>query len=107
MVEQGYLNREIAEVLGLRSERQVTRLRRQAGLDNPNGEAPSPEVLAEIRRLSEEEGWPPEEISRTLGCSYNAAREHSVRGPGEDWSRISARLARKHRSLWDELRNKG
>lgn len=103
---QGYTNDEIAEAMGWRSDRTVIRYKRAAGLPNQNGEPATPEQMAEIRRLSEEEGWPPEEIAETLGVSYNAAIDYSIRGPGKEWSAIAARCAIKYRSLWDELRSK-
>lgn len=103
---QGYSNDEIAAQLGLKSDRQVIRYKRKAGIPSQNGVPATAEQISEIKRLSSEEGWPAEEIAATLGVTYNAALTHSVRGPGEEWSITAARLAQRHRKLWDELRSK-
>lgn len=101
--EQQLSNREIAAHLGLKSTRQVTRLKRLAGIPPANGAPLSESVRTEIRRLSEEEGWPPGEIAATLGVSQEAAGRWSTRGPGEEWSAIASRLATTHRTLWQSL----
>ena len=106
LAELDYTNREIADVIGVRSTRTVIRLKRRAGVPPKNPVAYPQEIRDEIRRLSEEEGWPVEEIVATLGVPYEVAQRWSVRGPGEEWRNIAARLAMKHRTLWNELRGK-
>lgn len=101
-----FSNAEIAQHLGLKSTRQVTRLKRKAGVGSPNKPPLSEEVRNEIRRLSLEEGWPPEEIAHTLGVSYATAYLWGVRGPGEEWSTTAHVLAIKYPRLWRELRRK-
>lgn len=101
----GYTNAEIAAIVGV-SERTIIRAKREAGIPPKNITALPDSVREEIRRLSKDEGWPLEEISETLGVSYAAAYRWSVRGPGKEWREISARLAVKYRSLWNELRDK-
>lgn len=104
MVERGFSNSEIASALGLKSDRQVIRLKHQAGVPVKSYVIPSPDQIAEIQRLSREEQWPPEEIAATLGVSWHVAHTYSDRGPGRDWSDIAGRLAYKHPRLWRELR---
>lgn len=106
LAELNYSNAEIAAELGLRSDRQVIRLKRQAGIPAKNATGLPQEVRDRIRYLSEVEGWPLEEIRDTLGVSYEAAYRWSVRGPGDEWRTIAAQISRKHRALWNELRNK-
>lgn len=101
--EQKYTNAEIGAVIGV-GPRQVTRLKRQAGIPPANGNSLPPGVREEIRRRSEEDGWPPEEIVSTLGVSYEAAWKWSVRGVGSEWTDIARELAMRHPALWYELR---
>ena len=105
LAELEYTNAEIASVLGLRSTRQVQRIKRQAGVPPARPPKLTEEVRSEIRRLSEQEGWPPEEISETLGVSIEAAKRWSIRGPGKEWSAVASALAVRHRRLWSELRS--
>lgn len=103
MTALGYTNPQIAAELGLKSDRQVIRLKHQAGVTVKSYEIPSDEQKAEIRRLSEEEQWPPEEIAETLGVSMWAIRQNVVKGPGDEWSATSSELSRKYPRLWREL----
>lgn len=104
LVAEGYKQQEIASLLGLKSTKQVRRLMDQAGL----GKAPhlvlSDHDKDEIVRLSRDEGWPPEEISATLGIKYTTVLIHVVPGAGLEWRNTAARLARKHERLFAELR---
>lgn len=104
--KQGYTDAEIARELGLSSTRQVLRLKRLAGIEPTPYPEYTEELKAEIRRLSGEEGWPPEEIIATLGVSRDAVNKYQVQGAGVEWRTVSARLAMKHRQLWNELREK-
>lgn len=101
--KQNYTNAEIGAVLGL-GTRQVIRLKRQAGIPPKNGNRLPPGVREEIRRRSEEDGWPPEEIVSTLGVSPEAAHNWSVRGVGDEWTNVARELARRYPALWYELR---
>lgn len=103
---RNYSNAEIAQHLGLKSTRQVTRLKRAAGVASENKPTLTQEVRDEIRRLSVEEEWPPEEIANTLAVSYSTAYLWGVRGPGEEWSTVAHILAIKYPRLWRELRRK-
>ena len=104
MAESGATNIQIAAAIGLKSDRQVIRLKREAGVAILSRAKIAPDIRERIRHLSEAEGWPPEEIAATLGISWNAAHENSIRGPGEEWSYTARRLAHKHPRLWRELR---
>ena len=103
LVNQGWNNSETGREFGV-SERQVIRLKHQAGIEMQAQNLVSPEQRAEIRRLSEEEGWPAEEIMATLGVTRTAVDTYCVPGPGQEWRNTAARLALDHRALWNELR---
>lgn len=106
LAELDYTNAEIAARLGIGSTRTVIRMKRKAGIPPRHNNALPDGVREEIRRRSEEDGWPPEEIVDTLGVSPEAAHKWSIRGPGKEWSETASRLALKHRALWNELRDK-
>lgn len=101
--ERDYSQAEIARELRL-SLRQVGRLLRKAGIPARSRRALSDEQKERIRYLSEVEGWPPEEISYTLGITYTTVRDHTVPGAGVEWRDTASFLARKHNSLFRELR---
>lgn len=101
--ERGYNQIEIARELRL-SRRQVYRLLRKAGVPARPRRALSDEQKKRIRYLSEVEGWPPEEISYTLGITYTTVRDHTVPGAGAEWRDTASLLARTHNSLFRELR---
>lgn len=104
MSARGASNAEIAAALDIKSDRQVIRLKHQAGVPVRKYVIPTREQIAEIKRLSREEQWPPEEIAATLGISWHVAHTYSDRGPGRDWADVAGRLAYKHPRLWRELR---
>ena len=103
LAEEGYTNAEIAAEIGVRSERQVIRLKRQAGVPPRNRENLSQEEIARIRHLSNVEEWPPGEIADTVGVSYYTVRHWAKRGPGQEWNKVARWCAAKYPHLYREL----
>lgn len=99
---QGLSAPEIAHRLRI-NIRTVYRLRSVAEVAKPPLPPTPPEVAAEIRRLSEEEGWPPSEIMATLGTTRQATATNCKTGVGMEWSAIASGLARSYPRLWREL----
>lgn len=104
LTSRGYRQAEIARELGLKSARQVSRLQRQAGIPARPRMVYTPEMVAEIKRLSGVEGWPPEEIAATLNLNYVTVLTHAEPGAGVEWRDTASWLTRKHHRLFRELR---
>lgn len=100
--DQEWEVKDIAREVNL-STRQVGRIRSRLGINKGHPRL-SDETRERIRHLSEDEGWPPEEIAATLGLTYDAVCRWCIRGPGKEWRETAAVLAIKHRKLWTELR---
>lgn len=101
---QNYTQREIAQAIGLKSVKSVRRLFVQAGIPLRQRVVYTPEMVTEIKRLSGEEGWPPEEIAATLGLKYVSVLRHVVPGAGVEWRDTASWCARTHNQLFRELR---
>lgn len=101
----GLTKAEIAERVGLKSVRQVARIQKDAGVKSRKNAVISDEVKARMRYLSEVEGWPPCEISATLGVNIKTVKNGYVTpGPGLEWRDTARDLARQHGALFYELR---
>lgn len=101
---EGLSDAAIADRLGLGFST-VQRHRRIGGIQlRPHGSL-TPETVREIRRLSDEEGWPPGEIANHFGVSYDTIYAHLGKTPhGREWNKVARWAAKNHRALWEELK---
>lgn len=102
--ERGLSQKEIAQELGLKSTRTVYRLLREAGVPAQPRRTLTSDERAQVKRLSEVEGWPPGEIAFTLNLPYDTVLRWTTPGPGKEWRDVAGWCAREHTALFRELR---
>lgn len=97
----GHTDEEIAKAVSLSVSR-TSVIRQKLGLRRePNNKTPD-ETIKLIRKLSDE-GWPPGEISETLGVSAGVAHRWSNDTSGPEWRAMMAWINLNHLKLYRKI----